>query len=158
MDNKFKVFVVIALVILAVIAGTSTFIALNVLNKTNSQAQESASNGQAVQSENVAVVQLKEAITSNIVDEASNPHVVRIVVAFEVNSEGKEYKKFSETFSEKEVIIRDNIINTLRQQTYEMMMREDAQEKLSDEIVANVNKLLGTTLIQKVYFGDFFVQ
>ncbi|MGL4344519.1 MAG: flagellar basal body-associated FliL family protein [Cellulosilyticaceae bacterium] len=156
MDNKFKIFVIVALIVLAVVAGTSTFMAISVMNKTSQQPQEGQT--KEVDSKNLELVNLAEAITANILDEANNPHVVRIVVALEVDSKSKEYKKFNEAFAAQQIKIRDGIIAILRQQTYEMMIRQDAQEKLGDEIVTKVNELLNTTVVQNVYFGDFFVQ
>lgn len=153
MDNKFKVFVIVALIILALLAGTGTFIALNVLNKSEATGQS-----KEVDDENIELIELGEAITANLLDEMENPHIIRLKISFAVDSKSDEYKKFNEDFALKQVLIRDMIIRITREQTYEMMMRQDAQSKLSDEIVASINKLLGTTLIQKVYFGDFFVQ
>lgn len=157
MDNKFKVFVIVALVILAGVAGTSTFIAITVMNRTVAQ-QTASTSGIEIASKNLTLVNLSEPITCNIVDEAGKPHVVRVVIALEADSKNGGYKKFSKSFSEKEIIVRDAVISLLRQQTYEMMTRVDAQEKLGDEIVTKVNELLGTTVIQNTYFGEFFVQ
>ncbi|MGL4736956.1 MAG: flagellar basal body-associated FliL family protein, partial [Cellulosilyticaceae bacterium] len=123
-----------------------------------STTQTTLENTNVIDSKNLELLNLQEPITVNIIDEIGKPHVARVVLALEVDNKNKGYKAFVKTFSEKEIVVRDAVITLLREQTYEMMSRVDAQEKLSDEIVVKVNELLGTSAVQNVYFGDFFVQ
>lgn len=157
MDKKFKVFVIIALIILAGVAGTSTFVAITVMDRMGTT-QTATSDRSEIDSENLVLMDLSEPITVNIVDAANKSHVARVVLALEVDSKNKGYKAFIKTFGEKEIVVRDAVIALLRDQPYEMMSQVDAQEKLAEAIVIKVNELLGTTVVQNVYFGDFFVQ
>ena len=73
-------------------------------------------------------------------------------------SSKKEYEAFTTLYSENIALIRNEIIQVIREQTYSMMSKADAQTKLGSEIVNRLNKLLDTELIKEVYFKDFFVQ
>ncbi|MGL4739091.1 MAG: hypothetical protein ACRCW2_16755, partial [Cellulosilyticaceae bacterium] len=78
MDKKFKIFVISALVLLACVAGVSTFVAITVMNRM-SETQATSEKVSMVDSKNLVLLNLSEAITVNIVDEANKPHVVRVV-------------------------------------------------------------------------------
>lgn len=154
LDKKFKIFVIVALVALGGLAATATFIAFRVMATSNN-----ASSGVTTTNrEDIVVHALSEAITSNIQAEEDSYHMIRIQVAFEVDGKSKEYKTFSEEFSNQEALIRDAIIRVLRQQTYDMVMREDAQDKVGEQIKNTLEEVLGTTIIEGVVFSDFFVQ
>lgn len=155
LDKKFKIFVIVALVALAGLAATATFIAFRVMATSNEVASGST---KSVNREDLVVMSLSDAITSNIQSDKNNYHMIRVQVAFEVDGKSKEYKTFSEGFSSQEAIIRDAIIRVLRQQTYEMVMREDAQDKVGEQIKTALQELLGTKIIEGVVFADFFVQ
>lgn len=154
MDKKFKVFVIIALVVLALFAATGTIVALNLANntKTGQEIEENSEN------KNIKIVALDEAITANLVGDERNRSMVRISVGFGVDSKDKTYKDFSSKFTEKQLVVRNEVISILRAQTYEMMTRNDAQDKLAEEIKTRVNDILDTQIIKEVYFGEFFVQ
>ena len=160
MDKKFKIFVIVAIVFLGIAIVGSAFIVLKMVGNNNN---DSNSNKQVVAEKEkkepkLVPIDLGDAITTNIFDEAGAQHIAKIVISFGVDESSKEYKKFNEEFKSKNVIIRDEIIHILREQTYEMMAKADAQTKLGDEITVRINKLLKTEIIGKVYFGDFFVQ
>lgn len=153
MDKKFKIFVIIAIVILGIALGIVTFLFVNTLK--NNEDKTATSKDTKIK---LATIDLGDAITSNIYDERGEQHIARVTISFGVNEASKQYKKFTKDFDASNVIIRNEIIRTIREQTYEMMAKTDAQTKLGDEIAASINKLLDTEVIQEVYFGDFFVQ
>lgn len=155
MDKKFKIFVIVALVILSVAIAGSAFIVLRMMDKN-----KTADVGATPVATELAVVTIEENILVNISDANGNPHVMKIVVAFGVDAKesSKEYKAFAEQVESKMIVVRDEIIQVMREQTYEMMDKMDAKDKLGDEIKERVNKLLGTEIIHEVYYGEFFVQ
>lgn len=153
MDKNFKLFVIIAIVFLGIAIAASTFFVLKSVGKDK---QTVAADGK--NAVNLTPIDLGEAIATNIFDESGEQHIARVVVSFGVDESSKDYKKFKEDFDTKKVVVRDEIIHILREQTYEMMSKADAQTKLGDEIAARTNKVLNTKIIGKVYFGDFFVQ
>lgn len=151
MDKKFKVFVIVSIVFLTLITvagGVTVFFMMNGANKTASSEEKSSK-------QSMEIIHLAEPLNSNLkMDKDNIPHIVRIAVGFEIDNKDKNYKTFMENFNNKQIIIRDGIISLLRSQTYS----EINKESLSNMIKEKVNSLLGTDIIQTVYFGDFFVQ
>ncbi len=154
MDKKFKIFVIVAIVLLGIAIAVSTFLVLNMVNKD----KQPTASGKTSSKTKMVIVNLGEAITSNVYDEAGEQHIARVSISFGVNEASKQYKKFSKDFASQNVVIRDQVISSIREQTYEMMSKSDAQAKLGDEIKVRINKLLETDVVEEVYFGDFFVQ
>ncbi|WP_069997461.1 flagellar basal body-associated FliL family protein [Cellulosilyticum sp. I15G10I2] len=155
MDKKFKIFVIIAIVLLGIALAVSTFLVLNIIN---TEKAPTADNKETKSKTKIITIDLGEAITSNVYDEAGEQHIARVSISFGVNEASKQYKKFKKDYDASKVIIRNEIIQSIREQTYEMMSRTDAQTKLGDEIAERINKLLNTEVVVEVYFGDFFVQ
>ena len=157
MDSKFKVFVISAFVVLfaGMVAG-GFFIFKSVSNK------EPAANTEEAQSKpkDVAIFEIAGDITTNLISEKNeqSKHVIKVTVGFAVDKKSKDFKTVSNDFIEKEILIRNEVIQALRDQSYESMAKSDAQAKLSEIIVSRVSKLLFTQSIEEMYFGDFFVQ
>nr|WP_302595203.1 flagellar basal body-associated FliL family protein [uncultured Cellulosilyticum sp.] len=157
MENKFKLFVIIGFVVLGLAVAGSTFFILTQLKKTPAQVTETTK--VEIKKTDLAKIELEEAITSNVYEEGSVQHIARIHVSLGVDqSSKKEYEAFTTLYSENIALIRNEIIQVIREQTYSMMSKADAQTKLGSEIVNRLNKLLDTELIKEVYFKDFFVQ
>ena len=157
MDNKFKSVVVIALVVLFVGMTAGGFY---IVKKMSGDVQ-SAQGGQAVYNpENMQIFQLSESITTNLVSE-ENPninHIIKVTVGFGVNKKSKDFKMIAKEFQEKEMLVRDEVIQSLRDQSYENMTKSDAQSQLSEVIISRISTLLTTQAIEGIYFGEFFVQ
>lgn len=157
MENKFKLFVIIGFVVLGLAVAGSTFFILTQLKKAPAQVTETVK--EEIKKTDLAKIELEEAITSNVYEEGSMQHIARISVSLGVDqSAKKEYEAFTTLYSENIALIRNEIIQVIREQTYSMMSKADAQTKLGSEIVNRLNKLLDTELIKEVYFKDFFVQ
>ena len=157
MDNKFKVFVISAFVILfaAMVAG-GFFIVKNMSSKEPaSQVEETQKHPKDMQ-----VFTLSNDITTNLVSETneSSKHVIKVTVGFAVDKKSKDFKVVATEFAEKEILIRNEVIQALRSQSYEEMAKSDAQSKLAEVILSRVSTLLFTQSIEEIYFGDFFVQ
>ena len=150
MDKKFKVFVIVSIVVLTLITvagGVTVFTMMSNTKVTGDSGKTS--------SDTLEIVYLDEAVNSNLkMDKDNISHIVRVAVGFEINSKDKNYKTFMTDFTNKQIIIRDGIISLLRSQTYS----EINKEELSKMIKEKVNSLLDTNIIETVYFSDFFVQ
>lgn len=157
MDNKFKVFVISAFVVLfaGMVAG-GFFIFKNVSNKEPTSQMEQT----VKHPKNIQVFPISGDITTNLISEKDDQskHVIKVTVGFGVDKKSKDFKVVSKEILEKELIIRDEIIQCLRNQSYESMVKSDAQELLSEAIVSRLSTLLFTQSIEEMYFGDFFVQ
>lgn len=157
MENKFKVFVIVGFLVLGLGIAGSTFFILTQINKEPQQITSVQEN--TIKKTDLAKVELEEAITSNVYGEDNMQHIAKIHVSLGVDqSDKKGYEAFSTLFSENIALVRNEIIQVVREQTYSMMANADAQIKLGSEIVNRLNKLLGTELIKEVYFKEFFVQ
>lgn len=157
MDKKFKIFVVSTFVILFVgmVAG-GFYIVKNISNKDAPKQNEEVN----MKAKDVEIFHLAGDITTNLIskEDKSSKHVIKVTVGFAVDKKSKDFKVVAKQFSEKEILIRHEIIETLRNQSYESMVQADAQEKLSEIIVSRLSTLLHTQSIDDMYFGDFFVQ
>lgn len=157
MENKFKLFVIIGFLVLGLAIAGSTFFVLTQLNKNPEQVIAVEEN--TIKKTELAKVELEESITSNVYGEDNIQHIARIHVSLGVDqSDKKGYEAFTALYNDNIALIRNEIIQVVREQTYSMMSKADAQVKLGSEIVNRLNKLLDTTLIKEVYFKDFFVQ
>lgn len=151
MDKKFKIFVSVALILLTLIIVAGGITLFSVIG--NNQKEDSGEN--KVNSESLEIVYLDAPISSNLkIDQDGIPHIIRVAVGFEINSESKDYETFTEEFTNKQIVIRDTIISILRSETYNTINKETLGTKIKEQI----NTLLETEIITKIYFSDFFVQ
>ena len=156
-DKNFKIFVIATLFVLLIAIGGCTFVIFNLVSKNNIE-KEVDKVDKVDKEKELTAVSLGDAITVNVSDELGQIHIMRVAISFGVDEKSKEFKKFSSDVTDKEVIIRDGIIDVLRAQTFEMMNKADSKAKLSDEIKIKVNQILDTEIVEKVYCSDFFIQ
>ncbi|HHX59591.1 MAG TPA: hypothetical protein GX707_02460 [Epulopiscium sp.] len=157
MDGKFKVFVVVAflVVFLGMVGGGYV-----VLKSVSNNASTVQAGGSVKNPQNIVIFPIAGDITTNLISEVDDQskHVIKITVGFGIDKKGRDFKALSKEFVEKEMLIRNEIIQSLRDQSYESMAKPDAQAKLSEIIVSRLSTLLVTQSIEDMYFGDFFVQ
>lgn len=155
MESKFKIFVIVAIVILGIAIAGSTFFVLKTLNA--SQDEKAVIKEEAVQLTEVAI---GEAIMTNITSEGSVPHFAKIQIKLGINSENtKLYDSLISLIQTKSASIRNELINAIGEQTYSMLSdTKNGKEKLADEIITRLNKLLETEMIHEVYYEEYFVQ
>lgn len=157
MDKKFKIFVIIALTVLTFVVTAGIFLVLTTRPTTETVATEEPQ--KEIQEKDLELIYLEDPINANLsLGEDKIPHIIRLAVGIEIHKKEKDYKDFQANFEAKQVMIRNEIIEILRSKTYEEMMETSAQEVLSTEMRARLNELLGTEIIQNVYFGEFFIQ
>lgn len=156
MESKFKIFVIVAIAVLGIAIAGSTFFVLRALNSNNTEAVSS----QEEKTVNLKEIKLGDAILTNIASEGNVQHFAKIEVKIGVDATNeKEYEALSKKIEEKSGSIRNELITTIGEQTYTMLIDTKAgKEKLADEIITRLNKLLDTEMIQAVYYGDYFIQ
>ncbi len=157
MDSKFKVFVITAFVILfaGMMAG-GFFIVKTVTDK-----EPVGQVGEIMHHpKDIVVFPIASDITTNLIsdEDAQRKHVIKVTVGFGIDKKGKDFKDLSKDFVEKEMIIRNEIIQSIRDQSYESLSAKDGQEKLAEIIVSRLSTVLATQSIVDMYFGEFFVQ
>lgn len=157
MDSKFKIFVISAFVVLfaGMVAG-GFYIVKNVINR-----EPIMQTGATVKHpKDLVVLPITEDITTNLASEENDQskHIIKVTVGFGLDKKSNDYKAVSKEFVEKEILIRNEIIQSIRDQSYESMAKADAQERLAEIVVSRLSTLLATQSIVDMYFGDFFVQ
>ena len=157
MDKKFKIFVIIAIVILTVGIATVAFLLLSD-NKINDKNHENVEKN--VELPDIIEVPMGEEIMTNIdLGEDKVQHFVNVQISLGIDKkDDKAYKKLTESMELKAASIRNEFIDILGDQTYDMLSATDGKVKLADEIVIRLNKLLNTKLICEVYYQKYFVQ
>jgi len=156
LESKFKVFVIVAIVVLGLAMGASTFLVLRVLNNTQAEVA-TTSNGGPIELKSVA---LGDAILTNITNDNGNvQHFAKVKVSVGVDGSNEEmFTALSAEIDEKATSIRSELISTIGEQTYSMLSAGNGKEKLADEIIARLNTLLDTELIYEVYYEEYFIQ
>lgn len=159
MENKFKIFVLIALLALGLAVAGSTFFVFKALNSSNTDSGKSTENEGKV-STYLKEVEVGEAIVTNIASEGNVQHFAKIQIKLGVDgSDSKSYEALTNEFTERSASIRNELINAIGEQTYTMLSdTKVGKEKLADEIIVRLNRLLETELIQAVYYEEYFIQ
>lgn len=155
MESKFKLFVIIAIVVLGISIAASTFFVLKQMNES--------SNGQTAATEKelkLTEVSMGDAIMTNIaMGEDAVQHFAKIKISLGVDaSDKKSYEAFTNAVTNQAASMRNELIAVIGEQTYTMLKANDGKAKLADEIVARLNKLLSTDIIYDVYYEEYFVQ
>lgn len=156
MESKFKVFVVVAIAVLALSIGGSTFFILRTLNDNRVEAVQKDED----KPKSIKTIALGDAILTNIAtEEGKVQHFAKIKISIGVAaSDEKVFEALNEVVTNEAASIRNELITTIGEQTFSMLSATNGKEKLSDEIITRLNTLLDTDLIDAVYFEEYFVQ
>lgn len=155
MESKFKVFVIVAIVVLALAIAASTFFVLRALNSSQINVVSTSADYEP----KLSTVSLGDAILTNITSEGNAQRFAKVQISIGVDStDQKAYEALIAEIEVKSASIRSELITTIGEQTYSMLSAENAKAKLADQIIIRLNTLLDTDLIYEVYYQDFFVQ
>lgn len=157
MEGKFKLFVIIALVVLALAIGGSTFFVWKMISNNT---MVSANQKDHEEEQVLKPIDLGDSILTNIAVESGNvQHFAKVQVSIGVSaSDEKAFTALSEKIKANSASVRSELISTVGEQTYTMLNATNGKEKLADEIVSRLNTLLDTDMICKVYFQEYFIQ
>ena len=156
MESKFKVFVIVAIVVLALAIAGSTFFVLRVLHSDPSEVIATTEE----KAPELKSISLGEAILTNITKESGNTqHFAKVQISIGVDAtDEKAYTALKTKIEEKSASVRSELISTIGEQTYSMLNGANGKEKLADEIISRLNTLLDTDLIHEVYYEEYFIQ
>lgn len=156
MEGKFKLFVIIALVVLALAIGGSTFFVWKMISNNTVV----SANQEEEQQQVLKPIDLGDSILTNIATESGNvQHFAKVQVSIGVKaSDEKAFTALSEQITANAASVRSELISTIGEQTYTMLNATNGKEKLADEIISRLNTLLDTDMICKVYFQEYFIQ
>lgn len=155
MDSKFKIFVIVAILLLAAGIVGSTFIVMNMIGGHNAEAVTTTDKTEY----DLIEVEIEDTITTNVPEEDGMQHIAKIEISLGVDQSNKKaYKAFEKAMEVKPAGIKNEIIAAVGDQTYSMMSSKDGRDKLADEIITRLNNLLNTDIIHEVYYKDYYVQ
>lgn len=155
MENKFKFFVIIAIVVLGLSVAGSTFYVLKQMNQSSKEDVTSAKIERQL-----TEISMGDAIMTNIaMEEDKIQHYAKIKISLGVDSSDKKaYEVFTNAVTNQAASMRNELIAAIGEQTFTMLRANDGKVKLADEIVARLNQLLDTNIIYDVYYEEYFVQ
>lgn len=156
MEGKFKLFVVIAIIILGISVAGVAFFVVKQMNEKPVATTEATTEGTL----NLVEVSMGDAIMTNIaISEDDIQHFAKIKISLGISDSNKKaYEAFNEALTSKAASIKNELIDVIGEQTYSMLKSTDGKIKLADEIIIRLNKLLNTDIINEVYYEEYFVQ
>ncbi|WP_058485163.1 flagellar basal body-associated FliL family protein [Defluviitalea phaphyphila] len=159
--NKTLIFIIIGVLSITVIVmATTLFSTLNSLKEATENKKNLTFEEVSIDTEDISIFSISDPITANLLnnEEDDTQHILRISVGLGLDSKQKDFKEVNNELTEKTTIIRDIIIKTIRNKTYEEMQKANAQELIGDEILSNIKQEFQTNTIVDIYFEEFFVQ
>ena len=151
MDGKFKIFVIVAIVVLAAAIAGSTFFIMTMV--TVVAVEEAPAK--------LKQIDLGDAILTNLSMEENNmQHFAKVQLSIGVDASDEEaVTAFEALVAEKSASIRSEIIDTIGEQTFSMLSNPPTGKvKLADELIPRLNQLLDTEMIKEIYYKEYFVQ
>jgi len=119
---------------------------------SSKQLQQGAGSGRKIDMANVGPMYEMKDFTVNLLNEGGRRYL-RTKIDIEMNSEN-----LMSELDRKNAIIRDTIIQVLSSKQIEEIATIDGKERLKDEIVKALNRLLIDGQIKNVYFTNFVIQ
>ena len=141
MKKNIILVVVIILLLLVIISGIIIYMIFN----TPKEAKEEP----IKIDKNLMMVTLGDSFVNNVKD---SKKICKLSFKLEID------KEVAELVTYRESEIRDRINAMLRSKTEDDLAGKEGQEKLQEEIVATIQKIINSKKIKSVYFDEFIVQ
>ncbi len=156
-----KLMQIIMLVLLLAALGLGGFNAWTIHSAVSQMAKKQIANGDTGKGKNKgkakhpklpAILVPMDALTVNLADEGESRY---LHVKIEFSVEGKVHEA---TFNNFVAPIKDMIITTLSSKKIADIRTQQGKFALKQEIAYRINKLIGDTIVKKIYFSDFVIQ
>ncbi len=151
--NKIMMIVIIALlvVLLGSIVGVFFMFSKYVKNTSQLTEQEQMTDLPPVSYADLEFISLPNPISTNLATGPDGvPHTAKLEMAYGVVSTEEGSQEMMALLTEKEKVVQSIVLETVREKTYEEMMRTDAQQMLEDEILKKMQDAFETNLIYDV--------
>ncbi len=167
--NKMGMMIIIVILLIMFISfGVGFFLLLKTLKATPPGPGPIQSSGTSIYKlEEIDVIPLTDPIKSNLaVGKDNKNHMVDLKLSIGLNMGGKtdkdikkEYEKIKPMVEDrnKQTIIRNEILNILRNKTFDELIAPDSNIMLIQEITSCLQELFNTNIIIIVYFDTFNV-
>lgn len=138
------------------IDGISTALSLEIGNDA-AQADPSATQVADVPIEDIATYQIEDELTIPLAKGADGKsHFCLVSISLAMNTKNKDYKKFGSSISEKEDLIRGEIVSAISSYTIEEV--ESDTDALRKDILARIQKMYDSEFIYNVVFREINCQ
>lgn len=115
--------------------------------------EEGQTEEEVVPIENVAVHNIPDKMTLTLKNgEDGSPHFAMVSVSFSLNTKDKGYKKYAETLTDKDPILKDIIIEVFANHTVDEVKNDT--EVIKKEILEKVQAVFDSKFIFNVVFGE----
>jgi flagellar basal body-associated protein FliL len=102
------------------------------------------------------VYNIEEKLTVSLQSTDGKAHYAVVYTSLYLNTQNADYKKYASSISDKEAIIKSDIINIVSKYTMEQI--RDDQDKVTDEILAKLREEYNSDFIYKVVFSNVTLQ
>lgn len=157
--------IVLTAIMMFSVVGTSRKTAALVDNIATALNLELAANGNGEEDEAVSVpmadiatydVAGGEKMTIQLKSNDDEQHFCIVSVTLSMNTKDKTYKKFGETLSERDTLIKGEIFDVFGQYTVEEA--KNNQEEIKDKILERIQTMFDSEFIFNVVFNDIMIQ
>lgn len=151
--NKKNIILIVVVAIIGVVTGTAgTFIGNTLSNKVHGKEEAPAVEKKFSESE--VAVPLDEFLINLAEGKDEEMSYIRIELSLLTTSE-----KNAEVINTSKDLIRDSVINKLRQKNAESILAEkNGVNKLKDELKDQINKDYGSALVREVFITNLVIQ
>lgn len=156
--------VVLTAVMMFSVTSTSKKTAALVDNITTALNLELAANGadteaakEAIPMSDIQTYDISESMTIPLkTEEDGEPHFCMVSVTLSMNTKDKAYKTYGETISEKESLIKSEIVDVFGQ--YTLDEAREQQDAIRQEILEQVQTMFDSEFIFNISFSDILFQ
>lgn len=157
-SKKFMIIIVLLLVVL--IGGVATLGYVVMKKPGGDKETANVSNADELNPKDINTIKFKDPITTNLerTETGKNSHMVQLNFSIGVdNTKKKDSKEISTLITEKEDIIKHNVISLISKRTYDDMMKSDAKEQFVSELLQKLQEEFNSNLIVSIYINDWKV-
>jgi flagellar basal body-associated protein FliL len=159
-EEKNKVMLVIIMALLALLLAAIGFFGFSLMKFMKAGAQGEKAHAEGTLSiEEVKLVELTKALSTNIMSEADNSrHVASVNISIGVDGTSKKSEDLMETLREKESVVRDICLDVLRGSAYEELAVPEGKNQFRDAVLEKLRGEFQTNLIYQVYVKDWYLE
>jgi flagellar FliL protein len=154
MSKKNIIIIAVAsLVVLAIIGGGFFMLWQKLSSLDNLKSgEESAKTSEKTDQGGIGPIFALEPFIVNLSDQGGKRYL-RITMGLELGD-----PKFAEELTKRLPQIRDSILMILPSRKVEELQTTDGKHSLRNEMISNLNGLLGKEMVKKIYFTEFVIQ
>lgn len=157
-SKKFMIIIVLLLVVL--IGGVATLGYVVMKKPADDKETLDVNNADELKPKDINTIKFKDSITTNLerTETGKTNHMIQLNFSVGVdNTKKKDSKEISTLITEKEDIIKHNVISLISKRTYDDMMKSDAKEQFISELLQKLQEEFNTNLIVSIYINDWKV-